>query len=183
MKCFFRELKTAGVIAERLAIQPLAEEHEKVLSGCANVDDYLSKSDAPKEYKRLLSLLPESPLKILDIGCGRGESSLFLSSVGHQVFAVEPSEDFCRLIENAASKFGLPVTVCNGVAEDLDRLGETGFDAVFFNSSLHHCDDPNTALRHSYSALRPGGFILLVSELFIRPWVSKTRWYRRLAGC
>ena len=180
MKSFFSKKKTAGVISEILAIRPLAEEYIKILSDCANVADYLSKSNAPKEYKELLKLLPDGPLKILDIGCGRGESSLFLSSVGHQVFSVEPSEDFCKLIESAASKFGLPVTVCNGVAEDLDRLDESGFDAVFFNASLHHCDDPTAALCHSYSILRPGGYILLVNELFIRPWVSKTRWYRRL---
>lgn len=176
----FSDSVSEGVIAEMLALKSLAADHVNVLSDCINVDEYLNKSNAPLEYRELLKLLPNAPMKILDIGVGRGESSLLLSSLGHEVFAVEPSEDFCQLIKSAACKFGLPVTVCQGVAEDLDRLGERDFDVVFFNASLHHCDDPSAALHHSFQVLRPGGYICLVAELYIRPWVSKGCWYRRL---
>lgn len=169
-----------GVKAERIALKSYAEEHVKILCGCATLDEYLSKSNAPSEYLKLIQLLPNESMKILDIGVGRGESTLFLSSLGHKVFAVEPSEDFCQLLVSASGKFGVPVTVCQGVAEDLDQLGEAGFDVIFFNSSLHHCDDPMVALRHSYGLLRPGGYICLASELYIRPWVSKAKWYERL---
>jgi len=169
-----------GVKTERIALKPYADEHVKILSGCATLGEYLCKSNAPSEYMKLIQLLPNESMKILDIGVGRGESALFLSSLGHKVFAVEPSEDFCQLLLSASSKFGMPVTVCQGVAEDLSQLGEADFDVIFFNSSLHHCDDPMAALRHSYGLLRPGGGIFLASELYIRPWVSKVKWYERL---
>jgi len=176
----FSDSVTEGVKAERLALKAFAESHLIILNNCATGNEYIYKSNAPLEYMNLLKFLPASPMKILDIGVGRGESSLFLSSLGHQVFAVEPSNDFCKLIKSAAFKFGLPVTICQGVAEDLDRLRETNFDVVFFNASLHHCDNAFLALQHAYQSLRPGGYICLVSELHIRPWVSKGRWYRRL---
>ena len=169
-----------GVANENEVNKKGAEESGSTLARSATLDDYYFNSNAPSEYAELVKILPDESMKILDVGVGRGESSLFLSSLGHFVFAVEPSEHFCQLIESAAGKFGVTVNVCQGVAEDMDRLGETGFDVVFFNSSLHHCDDSLVALRHSYDLLRPGGYIFLVSELFIRPWVSKASFYRRL---
>ena len=47
----------------------------------------------------------------------------------------------------------------------------------FFNASLHHCDDPIRALSHCYESLNKGGVLFLVNENFIRPWMTKARFY------
>jgi len=38
------------------------------------------------------SLLPSQPALVLDVGAGSGRDAAWLSSLGHQVIAVEPSE-------------------------------------------------------------------------------------------
>lgn len=103
------------------------------------------------------------PLRILDVGAGRGETSLYLANHGHQVFPVEPSNDFCQVIEYVSKKFGKELTIYNSSAEDLDIEGEQ-FDVAIFNVSLHHCDDPVKAVKNVYRFLRPGGQLLLINE-------------------
>jgi len=171
-----------GVQAENVANRKLAQEHRAVLDACSLLQAYLSTgpSLAPKEYEPIIRKYGCSSRKILDIGAGRGESSLYLASLGHQVFALEPSEDFCVLMESASRKYNTPLTVLRGVAEDLDKLGDRDFDLVFYNASLHHCDEPVKALRHCYDLMKAGATIILSAELHIRPWTSKRRWKLRL---
>jgi SAM-dependent methyltransferase len=170
-----------GVQAENVANRKLAQEHRALLDASSSLQAYLSAgpSLAPKEYEPIVRRYRPSR-RILDIGAGRGESSLYLASLGHQVFAVEPSEDFCALIESASRKFNTPLTVLRGVAEDLDKLRVRDFDLVFYNASLHHCDEPVKALRHCYNLLKAGADIILSAELHIRPWTTKRSWYMRL---
>jgi SAM-dependent methyltransferase len=169
-----------GVQAENVANRKLAGEHRAFLDACSSLKAYLSPSLAPKEYEPIMRRCGHGRRKILDIGAGRGESSLYLASLDHQVFALEPSEDFCALMESASRKFNTPLTVVRGVAEDLDKLGYRDFDLVFYNSSLHHCDEPVRALRHCYNLMKAGASIILSAELHIRPWVTKRRFNIRL---
>lgn len=168
-----------GVRNENVVNNGFAEQGRCLLKSAATLDEYLSRSPsiAFREYEPIVERLGGKPLKVLDIGVGRGESSLYLASRGCKVWALEPSEGFCRLICEASRKFDLALTVLQGVAEDLDRAGEFGFDAVFFNASLHHCDAPMKALAHCYEVLKPGGKLFLSAELHIRPWIRKKRWY------
>ena len=45
-----------------------------------------------KEFIRAVeSFASEPPLRVLDVGAGRGETSMYLADRGHRVFPVEPS--------------------------------------------------------------------------------------------
>lgn len=118
-------------------------------------------------------------LKILDIGVGKGQSSLYLASHGHEVWCVEPYIEYCYQIEMISKKFNFNIIVCNGTAEAIDKI-KNKFDVVIFNASLHHCDDPNLALRLSYDCLKDGGLIRLYSETFLRPWNTKKGFKKKL---
>jgi SAM-dependent methyltransferase len=172
-----------------LGVQEEMKAHEKGFSRQA-----LDSSNSAKEYylsgnslsshyySKVLKLLPSKrELVILDVGVGNGQSSVFLAEQGVRCFAIEPDNNLCKLISEAAEKFSLPVTVCEGVGEDIVNIRKDNyFDAVIFNASLHHCDAPDEALRQAYTALRPGGWVFLLNESFLRPWVTETGYQRKL---
>jgi len=171
----FSENLSSGVQLEVDALKSMANKHLEILEGCSTLEEYVSYSNAPMQYKFVIDRLRNKNAKVLDIGVGRGESSLYLASLGFEVFAVEPSADFCSLIKKACDKFNLNLTICQGVAEDLAILGESDFDLIFFNASLHHCDDPSLALLGAYKLLKSGGLIVLSNELHIKPWTTKRK--------
>jgi SAM-dependent methyltransferase len=171
-----------GVSKENEATKGGAVARLAGIHSCNSIDEYLASGNsvAPKEYETFISRWPGKKLKILDIGVGSGESSVFLATRGHDVFAVEPSADLCQTISAVAKKFSLPIHPICAVAEDLDKLKEREFDLVLFNSSLHHCDDPVHALINARNLLNDGGTIFLCAETQLKPWVSKERWRYQL---
>lgn len=120
----------------------------------------------------------KAPLKILDIGCGRGETSLLLALNGHQVHSVEPSLSLCQIIDRVAKKFSLSIDVYQCVAEAIDQIPEEGFDVCLFNASFHHCDHPSKALAHCYAKLKKGGKIILLNEPILKSFHSK-KWFEK----
>lgn len=74
----------------------------------------------------LAGYLPESPARVLEVGCGRGELALALRDHGYDVLAIDP--------EAPEGEPFLRVTL-----EDLDGVGE--FDVVVAQYSLHHLHD------------------------------------------
>lgn len=120
-----------------------------------------------------------SKMKVLDIGVGRGESSLYLASMGHEVYAVEPSPALCDVLHIAANKYGFPLKIYQGVAEHLDQIEENEFDVCVFNSSFHHCDDPQKALDMCYKKMKKGGVIHLINEPILKFFRTK-KWYFKM---
>ena len=170
---------TVGVAAENRAWEGLATDTER-MEGLPDAATYVRTggSLAPTQYEGLVARLATSTKRVLDVGVGRGQSSMYLALQGYEVVAIEPNLRFCSILEAEANRFGLPVVACHGVAEDIDKI-DGQFDAVFFNASLHHCDDPRRALRLAYDRLKPDGKIFLVNENFLRPWRSKA-WFQRM---
>lgn len=118
-------------------------------------------------------------LSILDIGVGKGQSSIYLASLGHEVWSVEPYIEYCNQIKAIAIKFDLKINVCNGTAEHIDQI-KNKFDLVIFCASLHHCDDPNLALKLCFDSLKKDGEIRLYGETFLRPWQTKKGFQEKL---
>jgi 2-polyprenyl-3-methyl-5-hydroxy-6-metoxy-1,4-benzoquinol methylase len=145
-----------------------------------NPVEYISRgsSQAPYEYFNLLSLLPKNA-RVLDIGVGLGESSVFLALNNFRVYALEPSESCCKIIQGISEKFDLKINLIQGAVEDISRIHES-FDVAIFNASLHHCDDPYLALREVKKVLVDGGKIFLINENFLRPWISEEKYQKLL---
>jgi len=112
--------------------------------------------------------------RVLDIGAGSGHTSILFAMAGHHVTAVEPSLEYCKVIEALVDKFSLPIQIYQSTGEHLETNNE--FDACVFNASLHHCDEPQTAINKCYSFLVPGGSIYLVNEPVLKFFRSK-QWY------
>ena len=168
---FFSE----GVSKEQNAWTKYIDQNRELLKASSPAEyATLGDSVAPFHYERLISPIPPGAC-ILDVGVGAGQSSMFLASHGYKVYALEPVFSHCQLIEEASEKYSTDVHVVHGVAEDISKLN-IEFDAIFFNASLHHCDDIPKALKASHDRLKPGGKIFLVNENFLRPWQSH-QWF------
>ena len=94
-----------------------------------------------EQTRRIGRLLPVNA-RVLDVGFGIGFSSMEFGRQGFVVTGVEPSSVNIEIATRAAEKFGLSFTGVLSTAEDMCRHLNGPFDAAYFNSSLHHCDDP-----------------------------------------
>ena len=144
----------------------------------AYLREYMLRVEGLELQQQINSL--SKPCRVLDVGVGRGESSLYLALQGHSVSVVEPSPDLCKFIEFTANLYGLLLTIYNCSAEAINQINDR-FDVVIFNSSLHHCDDPINALSSCYNCLVETGKIMLVNEPILQFFKTKNWFYNRLS--
>jgi SAM-dependent methyltransferase len=100
----------------------------------------------------------------LDVGCGTGDSSIYLAKHGWNVTAV----DFVKLaIERARAKTaaaGVTVRYIRGDVTQLGSLGVgSGFQLAVDNGCLHGLDDPqrDAYVRELTAAVAPSGRLIL----------------------
>ena len=125
------------------------------------------------EYKDIVALARSTPAcRVLDVGVAYGVTSAYLALHGHEVTAVEPSMDMCREMAALFKRLDIPVKVVAGTGESINQIKST-FDLVVFYSSLHHCDDPEKALRNAREKLVDGGRVFL--------WEPVLKFYRTKA--
>lgn len=95
--------------------------------------------------------------RILEVGCGRGDTLLELARLGHTCIGIEPSRHMLELFE------GHPlVTLLAGTAEKLD-FPDASFDLVFSQQTLEHLhpDDVPLHLAEARRILKPGGTVAI----------------------
>lgn len=121
----------------------------------------------------------EAGQKVLDIGCGPGNTAHLLSP-NVQYVGFDISEAY---ILRARKKFrnDLNKSFIVGVAEDflLDPPQEMrNADLVIMNGLLHHLDDDNaiSALRLARAALAPNGRLICLEGCFLASQAPLARW-------
>ncbi|KAI8099906.1 S-adenosyl-L-methionine-dependent methyltransferase [Halteromyces radiatus] len=106
----------------------------------------------------------DSPLRILEVGCGSGEFSVLLKRHYKQkveLIAIDPSEDD---IKAAQTKTTDVTYIHTGLLNWQPDSPDTKFDVIICTKSLHHCDDLERVVKRAYDLLVKGG-ILLAEEL------------------
>jgi ubiquinone/menaquinone biosynthesis C-methylase UbiE len=96
--------------------------------------------------------------RVLDIGCGEGRPSLYLSRYIPKVIGLDISPAHITLARNAAKQFDLSGVVFEvGNIETL-RFPDASFDGVCFGGNVftYNCDVPRM-LNQIHRVLRPGG--------------------------
>ncbi|GJP47285.1 hypothetical protein CLOM_g10016 [Closterium sp. NIES-68] len=116
----------------------------------------------PSAYRKSFSFVPTlglpvvdllAPLpgeRVLDLGCGEGTLSKFLSALGCHVVGVDSSPDMVEM----ARRDGV-----NAILADACHLQfSSEFDCVFSNAALHWMKrDPSLVVANVRAALKPGG--------------------------
>lgn len=75
--------------------------------------------------------------KILDIGAGTGEYSLYFARKGYEVCAVELADNNIKAFRDKMTP-GVPVTLTQGNAVDLSMYKDNTFDIVLLFGPLYH---------------------------------------------
>ena len=76
---------------------------------------------------------------LLDLGCGQGRDSLFFSSIGYKVTAVDSSTVGIKQLIQKAQSQGLQI---DGIVDDIQNLElPKKFDVVLFDMVLHGFED------------------------------------------
>jgi SAM-dependent methyltransferase len=137
---------------------------------------------ARAERSRFAQLLDRAiPLnaRIVEVGCGTGQMSLFLAHGDRLVVGADVSGAAIRLAACAARRFG--ITSAHFVETDLHQSGlrPSAFDVVFSSGVLHHTSDPAAAFAKVAPLARPGGIVIVGLYNAIARIPSRVR--RRLA--
>jgi 2-polyprenyl-3-methyl-5-hydroxy-6-metoxy-1,4-benzoquinol methylase len=102
-------------------------------------------------------------MRILDIGCWTGGSSLLMAAMGAHVVAIDEVKKYIDCLTYVRDAFAIDrLEPRNLSLYDLtDPEFEDGFDYVLFGGVLYHLSDPIIGLRITFNVLKPGGSCLL----------------------
>lgn len=116
--------------------------------------------------------LPLEGARVLEIGCGTGESTVTLAEQGAKVTGIDVDPDALAVGRERVKRYGLEAElILANAAEATQRLAGRQFDIVIFFASLEHMtlDEKFAAMAGTWALLRPGG-IWLVIEAPNRLW-------------
>jgi SAM-dependent methyltransferase len=135
------------------------------------------------EFARLLDQAVPGDARIVEIGCGTGQTSLYLARADRIVIAADLTRASLLLGASAARRFGL--SHVKFVETDLHRPGlkAGAFDVVYSSGVLHHTPDARTAFARIAQLARPGGLIVIgLYNAFARIPMRLRRLAARLSG-
>jgi SAM-dependent methyltransferase len=125
--------------------------------------DTLAAFRARAERSRFVQLLDDAipaDARIVEIGCGTGQMSVYLAHGDRVVVGTDISRAALRLGRAAALRFGISARF---VETDLHHPGlkPASFDVVYSAGVLHHTADPAAAFASIVRLARPGALLIV----------------------
>jgi SAM-dependent methyltransferase len=132
-------------------------------------------------HRPVLHLLPTSPCRVLDIGSGPGRDAAELAAMGHQVVAIEPTDE---LRMAAMAMYPSPsIEWVDDALPDLTSLAQSrAFDLVMATAVWMHLDERERrrAMPRLAASTKRGG--LLIMSLRHGPVPAGRRMFEVSAG-
>jgi 2-polyprenyl-3-methyl-5-hydroxy-6-metoxy-1,4-benzoquinol methylase len=103
-------------------------------------------------------------IRVLDIGCWTGGSSLLLAAMGARVVAIEEVRKYVDCLTMLVDAFGLSDAIeprAMSLYDCTEPALQDAFDIVLFAGVLYHVTDPVLALRITFDVLRDDGVCLV----------------------
>lgn len=152
-------------------------EHKKIEKNVLEVYRNVSPSyrklenveDFKKNYIQRKNILNELCLteqlfagkKVIDIGGGTGENSIFYVLWGSEVTILEPNKISSERAKELFKQFGKKLTIINDSLFDYKVSGLKGYDIVICEGVLHHTYDPIKGLDLILSNLKPNSIAII----------------------
>ncbi|MGD0428859.1 MAG: class I SAM-dependent methyltransferase [Candidatus Acidiferrales bacterium] len=115
--------------------------------------------------------------RLLDIGAGLGESSVYFALQGAQVTMTDISPGMVQTGRELARRYGVEIEGIVSEAEDLGVAAES-FDYVYIANTIHHVRDRDALFQKIHRALKLGGRFFSYDPLAYNPAINV---YRRIA--
>ena len=99
--------------------------------------------------------------KILDIGAGAGEYSIYFAEKGYSISAIELSDNNIKAFRNKITP-EMKIDLCQGNALDLSRYQSNSFDVILLFGPLYHLhkkEDRLKCIEEAKRVLKPDGTI------------------------
>jgi 2-polyprenyl-3-methyl-5-hydroxy-6-metoxy-1,4-benzoquinol methylase len=115
--------------------------------------------------------------KLMDVGCGLGEASIYFALQGADVTAMDLSQGMLNAATRLAEANGVRIRTHKCAAEETHLPSSEKFDVVYAGNLLHHVDIEKTLTllkRH----LAPGGLMVTWDPMAYNPVINV---YRALA--
>lgn len=112
-------------------------------------------------FARLLDQAIPCDARIVEIGCGTGQMSLFLARAGRIVVGADLTRASLKLGSAAARRFGLDHVQFVETDLALPGLKDGAFDIVYASGVLHHMPDPRAGFARIARLARPGGKVIV----------------------
>jgi SAM-dependent methyltransferase len=141
------------------------------------VADYFEACTAPENRFILRQMGDIQGKRLLDLGCGAGENSVYFAKKGAHCVATDYSPGMVEVALQLADRYGVEIEGRTANAMALEFPDNT-FDLVYASNLLHHIPDPETALKEMHRVLKPGGKACFWDPLKHNPVINV---YRRMA--
>ena len=164
-----------------LIAQREADFHNKWASS-TRIDDVLVREcfEAPTALENQFILQRMGALqgkKLLDIGAGLGESSVYFTLKGARVTAVDLSPLMVETALAVGKKYGVELEGVVAGVENLNVASES-YDFVYLANTIHHVQDRALLFERMSAALKPGGMFFSYDPIAYNPVINM---YRRMA--
>lgn len=135
------------------------------------------RSDFARQLDRAIA--PDA--RIVEIGCGTGQMSLYLARGSRVVVGADLSRESLRLAADAARRFEIERVQFVETDVLTPGLRSAAYDVVYASGVLHHTPDPRAAFARLVRLARPGGTVVVgVYNTFARIPLRLRRWVARV---
>ncbi len=105
--------------------------------------------------------------KLLDLGCGSGETSVFFAKEGAIVTGVDISDEQIKMAKELANKEKVKVLFIRGKMENLSLIKNNNYDIINSSHAIHYVEKLQPFFKEIFRILRPEGrFVFSVSHPF-----------------
>lgn len=113
--------------------------------------------------------------RLLDVGCGLGEASVFFAMEGADVTATDISPGMLEAAQRLAAINGVTLRTVISASEDLAIAMEQSFDVIYTGNTLHHVNIADTLCR-LLPLLRDDGTFVSWDPVAYNPVINVYRW-------